>query len=71
MKSINFGSIFLRKDGPRQADSKEQTGRRNLLERFAERQVTLKEGEVTPLAMDTPSLDWTTVNGRSGDAREG
>ena len=64
MKSINFASIFRRKDGPRQTNSKEQTGRGTLLERFAERQVTLKEGEVTPLAKDIPSLDWTTVNGR-------
>jgi hypothetical protein len=64
MKSINFASIFRRKDDPRPTDSKEQAGRRNLLERFAQRQVTLKEGEVTPLAKETPSLDWTTVNGR-------
>jgi hypothetical protein len=64
MKSINFGSIFGRKDSLRRTDSKEQADRRNLLERFAERQVTLKEGEVTPLAKETPSLDWTTVNGR-------
>jgi hypothetical protein len=28
------------------------------------RRYTLKEGEVTPLSNDTPSLDWTTVNGR-------
>ena len=64
MKSINFASIFRRKDGPRQTDSKGQTGHGNLLERFAERQVTLKEGEVTPLAKEIPSLDWTPVNGR-------
>jgi hypothetical protein len=64
MKSINFGSIFGRKDSLRRTDSKEQADRRNLLERFAERKVTLKEGEVTPLAKETPSLDWKTVNGR-------
>jgi len=63
-KSINFGSIFRRQDGPRQTDSKERAGRGSLLERFAERRVTLKEGDVIPLAKDTPSLDWTTVNGR-------
>jgi hypothetical protein len=64
MKSINFGSIFGRKDSLQRTDSKEQAGRRSLWERFAERQVTLKEGEVTPLAKETPSLDWTAVNGR-------
>jgi hypothetical protein len=63
-KSINFGSIFRRKDGLRQTDSKERADRGNLLERFAERQLTLNEGDVIPLAKDTPSLDWTTVNGR-------
>ena len=64
MKSINFDSTFGRKDSLRRTDSKEQARRRNLLERFAERQVTLKEGDVTPLAKETPSLDWTRVNGR-------
>ena len=63
-RSINFGSIFHRKESLQPTDSKEQSGRRILLERFAARSIALKEGDVVPLAKGTPALDWTTVSGR-------
>jgi hypothetical protein len=57
-RSINFGSIFRRKDGP---DSKEESGKGAVLERLAERAVTLKEGDLNPFTAGAPALEWTKV----------
>jgi hypothetical protein len=57
--SINFGSIFRRKDGV--PDSKEQSGKGAVLERLAERVVTLKEGDLNPFTAGAPALEWMKV----------
>jgi hypothetical protein len=58
-RSINFGSIFRRKDGV--PDSKEESGKGAVLERLAERAVTLKEGDLNPFTAGAPALEWTKV----------
>jgi hypothetical protein len=57
--SINFGSIFRRKDGV--PDSKEQSGKGAVLERLFERAVTLKRGDLNPFTAGAPALEWTKV----------
>jgi hypothetical protein len=61
-RSINFGSIFRRKDDQQPADSSEQAARGLLAQRLAERKVTLKESDLEPLTAGTPPLDWANVN---------
>lgn len=63
-RSINFGSIFRRKDDQQPADSSEQAARGLLAQRLAERKVTLKESDLKPLTAGTPPLDWANVNGQ-------
>jgi hypothetical protein len=60
-KAINFASIFRRKEDP--PASKEQSDRAILLERFAGRQITLSEGDLTPVGKESTPLDWALVNG--------
>ena len=62
-RSINF-SIFRRKEGPQRTHSTEQTDRQALSERLAGRTITIKEGDLTPVADGDPPLDWNTVNGQ-------
>ena len=58
-RSINFGSIFRRKDGV--SDSNEQSGKGAVLERLAKRAVTLKAGDLNPFTAGAPALEWTKV----------
>jgi hypothetical protein len=71
-RSVNFGSIFRRKEDLRPAQSSEQA--EVLSKVLAERMITFKEGDLKPMSPEIPALDWTTVGGQitvQGAAIEG
>ena len=63
-RSINFASIFRRKDDRQPTHSSEQADQGLLAQRLVERKITLKEGDLKPLTEESPPLDWATVNGQ-------
>jgi hypothetical protein len=62
-REINFSSIFRRKDGQQPIPS-EPAVNAALVQQLAQRQITLKEGQLTPITEEAPPLDWATVSGQ-------
>lgn len=63
-RSIDFGSIFRRKDDQQPTHSSEQGDQGLLAKWLADRKITLKESDLKPLTEESPLLDWATVNGQ-------
>ena len=63
-RSINFGSIFRRKEDQQPPPAGDQTNQAVLLERLAGRSIKLAEGDLSPVSSASPSVDWDTVGGQ-------
>jgi hypothetical protein len=63
-RSINFGSIFRRKEDQQPPPAGDQTNQAVLLERLAGRSIKLAEGDLSPVSSASPSVDWDIVGGQ-------
>jgi hypothetical protein len=62
-RSINFGSIFRRKEDQEPQSSSDQTDQAALLERFTGRSIKLAAADLRPAAPNSPPLEWDRVDG--------
>ncbi len=63
-RSINFSSIFHRKDDQLPSPADDQTDNAALAERLRERSIKLERGDLEPVSSASPPLDWDAVEGR-------
>jgi hypothetical protein len=63
-RSINFGSIFRRKEDQQPSPASDQTNQAVLLERLAGRSIKLAESDLSPVSSASPSMDWDAVGGQ-------
>ena len=62
-RSINFSSIFRRKDDQLPSPADDQTDNAALAERLRERSIKLQRGDLEPVSSASPPLDWDAVDG--------
>src|SRR6202035_4397892 len=62
-RSINFSSIFRRKDDQLPWPVDDQTDNAALAERLRERSIKLERGDLEPVSSASPPLDWDAVDG--------
>jgi hypothetical protein len=62
-RSINFSSIFRRKDDQLPSPADDQTDNAALAERLRERSIKLERGDLEPVSSASPPLDWDAVDG--------
>jgi hypothetical protein len=73
-RSLNFGSIFRRKEDQPPPPAGDQTDHALLTKRLSERIIKLERGDLEPASSAAPPLDWEAVDGHLsvlGSAIEG
>lgn len=63
-RSINFGSIFRRKEDQQSQPASDQTDQAVLLERLAGRSIKLAQGDLSPVSSASSPVDWDAVDGQ-------